>query len=323
MPAPLIYRPVYIKDDGQLHSLPNGGLINAGGTTSPTFTVGGHPIPTFDSLTLQGAYVNSTDVDGNASIQLVAGKDLVFYDDNDRGIFLKIDSTTGAVTITGDLTVLGNTSINSSVMTADHWNISPNTGTQSALIIEPDIGVSFVTDPVKIKVTNGGPDSITVRPDGSVYISELDVGGNLNVAGLINNIDLASLVNTLQQHTTFSTSIKHAASEISVLPGSLPTQPNVTNVQQALTALSTEIANIESNSGGGGVGNVVGFEHIQDTVSVVWVINHFRNSTRVLNWIYDTDGEEIMPDSFRIIDANTVEVRFTIAQAGRAILATF
>jgi hypothetical protein len=107
------YRPVYLDEVlGELGRLPNGAIINIGGTDSPTFTVGGRPLlfadgsstapDTGTGTTLQAAYSNSFNP---AQINTTAGKNLIFNSNNDKKF--TFNANTGAVTIEGGLEVVG------------------------------------------------------------------------------------------------------------------------------------------------------------------------------------------------------------------------
>lgn len=94
---------------GEHGRLPDLGITNIGGTSGPTFFVGGKPLLFADGTatdgsnqsllanTLQGVYNMSTP----ATIDLTANKDLQLNALN--GNYFKFDANTGTVTITGDL----------------------------------------------------------------------------------------------------------------------------------------------------------------------------------------------------------------------------
>lgn len=70
-------------------------------------------------------------------------------------------------------------------------------------------------------------------------------------------------------------------------------------------------------------GNVSGYEHIQLTASIMWIINHNRN-TRKIQFTLWSDTDEIMfADVVQIQTSNTVTVVFNTPVTGRAILMTF
>jgi hypothetical protein len=125
MSIELKVKPIYLDSDGILSQTPNGAIANFGGTTNPTFTVGGRGLLFDDgtstapgnqfSVTLQSAYDNSGVVDGKVTINLEAGKDLVINAGSvDK--FLSIDADTGNFTFSGLLSVLGNTNISGNLI---------------------------------------------------------------------------------------------------------------------------------------------------------------------------------------------------------------
>lgn len=56
---------------------------------------------------------------------------------------------------------------------------------------------------------------------------------------------------------------------------------------------------------------------------LVWTINHNRNTRRVTYQAYDAAGVQIYPDSFTIVDDNTVEAEFGSLQSGKIYLMFF
>ena len=257
-----VKKPVFLDVDGILATLPDGGLINAGGTSAAHFTVGGRGLLFDDGsstggsgstshITLQQAYDSSVDSSGNAAIQLTGNKDLVIYDNNSSAIFFKINSLTGAVTITGDLIVNGTqTTVNSEVIDSDHMKLTPSSPFRSAIIIEPDVGVIPAADIVQVKNIKGGTPVFTIDANGKLSSTAVDIAGVLNVGGVINGIDLVGFYNAFIAHRTTSSTIKHSAIEISVSPStinigsaSVPDHSALT-VQAALAGLSNRLDNV-------------------------------------------------------------------------------
>lgn len=106
-----IFRPAYVIDElGELGRLPDGAIVNIGGVSNPTFTVGGRQVMFADqaagsggtgNATLQSAYANSTD----GMLYLNAGKDLILTSVDGNGLI--VDGATGTVTVLGNLIVGG------------------------------------------------------------------------------------------------------------------------------------------------------------------------------------------------------------------------
>ena len=312
-------KPIILEFDGILGQLPNGGIINSGGTNNPTWTVDGKGLlfddgtstapggGTSGGLTLQKIYDLSP---SPAKIKLSTGKDFVIADDTDDGLYFKIDAETGKVTITGDLEVLGSsTIIDTVIQDSDHWLISPKSGTTTALKIEPDLGVIPMVDIVSIRRTFGSAPVFRIDASGNVIATQ-----NLTVGGLINGINLVQLKQDLDEHLA-GTSLRHLAADVDILP--ITTIPGATNVQEALEAINTKI------DSGGGTGDVRGYEHIQPAASLTWTVNHNKSSFRATTTIYDSNWEVILPESIKIIDNNTILISFLAPVSGRAMVLVF
>lgn len=134
--------------------------------------------------------------------------------------------------------------------------------------------------------------------------------GNITIGGLVNGISFDSLVD----HLTPSIVSKHTASEISITP--IAIDPTATNVQQVLDNLTSTIIEVSGNAG-------YGMEHIQTTPAHTWTIIHNRNTKRIHWSIWDDNDEMVMPDSVKLINTNTLEVYFGVAQTGRCVLMSF
>ena len=112
-------KPIYLVDSlGEYAVMPDGSLVNIGGTSSPTFTVGGKALLFSDGSSTDGTIGNG--VSGNfqtvynssdvpAQIEFVTGKNLVFLALNGKTFTFNAD--TGEVNISGDLVVQGTTTI--------------------------------------------------------------------------------------------------------------------------------------------------------------------------------------------------------------------
>jgi len=332
----IIYKPLHCGDDGIFAGLPAGSIINIGGTASSVFTVGGRALlfadgtptgPGANPLNLQTIYNNSTDVDGFASIKLATGKDFVIYDDTNNSVFFKIDSETGAITISGDLNIVGETvKIESALEVADHWLIQPSTGIHTTLQIEPKVGVSQSVDFINVRTTFGGPVVFRIDNLGNTTLATLTT-----TDGKVNNVHLANLQTSVNNHILTSASIKHTAAEISVITNSVPQAPAALNVQEALVGLSAEVTSLRTDvttlqnapPGGGGGGNVFGYSLLQDIPNSVWYIMHNKNTRNLTCTVYDSTGLLIFPDTVQIIDENNVQITFGAPQSGKVILMVF
>lgn len=318
---PLIAKPIIVELDGVYGELQTGAIINAGGTSGPTFTVGGKALLFYDgtstggsggtTLNLQSAYNNSTAVGGQAGIQLAVGKDFVINDTNNQNYFV-ISSSDGSVTINGDLTVNGTaTTINTVVIQSDHQLIAPASPTTIALSIQPMSGVTPLVDLMSVRRTFGSTPVFRIDLNGNLIATQ-----NLTVGGLINGVDIAALYSQVQQHIA-GTAYQHEASAILITP--ITGIPGATNVQEALQALETQV----QSGGGGGTSGVRGFEYTQPTPSASWTVNHNGNTTRATATVYDSTNEQVIPEQVQIIDANNVLITFASAISGIALIILF
>jgi len=250
-------KPIILDDDGIFSQLPDGSIINAGGTSNLTWTVGGRGLLFDDgtstggggglAITLQNAYNNSTATNGQVTIKLAAGRDLAILDSASDDIFFKVDAETGKVTITGDLEILGNsTVIDTVVQNIDHWQISPKSGITPALKIEPDLGVNPIVDLVTVRCVFGGTPVFKIDAMGNLVATQ-----DLTVGGLINGVDLPLLKTAVDSHLAGLAGWRHMAAAIDIAP--IASLPTATNVQQALEQINSKA---DSGGGGGGGGSL-------------------------------------------------------------------
>jgi hypothetical protein len=323
MATQTIVKPVILENDGVFGQLRDGSITNMGGTASPTFTVNGRSLLFADgtstgggsgALNLQSVYDNTVPYAGGAAINLSTNKDFIINDSTD-GVFFRIDSETGAVTITGDLIVNGTHSvINSAVTDSDHWLISPAAGTTTALRIEPDVGVTPIVDLVSIRRAhssslNGAP-VFRIDSGGTIYSTK-----DFFITGLINGISIVALNDTVTNHLAGIVGYRHQATAIDITP--IATLPGAVNVQQALEALNTKITSSTATS------NVRGFEHVESVDALTWTITHNLSSFRIQTTIYDNTWEVVIPNHIKILDNNTITISFTSAISGRAMILAF
>ena len=325
---------IYLSDGGIQTRTEDGAIANLGGiyNTAGTFTVNGKGLLFDDGTstngspgqaggggsTLQAAYDASTDIYGNATIVLSTTKDFAIYDDITQSVYFKIASGTGAVTITGDLNVLGAANFTNLTEISDHWSIQPSNANVVAFSIEPIISNGTpIADLINVKKTNGGTSVFRVDATGKMISSTAQINGNMTVVGLINGIDIVALDNEVGNHVITSATPKHTAAEIRITPP-IQTLPGITNVQDALAGLATQVANIS-------LGSAVarGFEFIQTVQSASWTVVHNQNTNHVQFTAYDAMGNWILPNSFAIIDNNSVRITFGSPQAGKVVLMMF
>lgn len=314
-----IYKLLYLNEaTGEHGRLPDFAIVNAGGTVGPTFTVGGKPLLFADGTATDGSNTSVIavslqqvyDASSVATINLASGKDFTINALNQR--IFQVDADTGRVTITGDLTVLGSsTVVEGTLANVDQVNINPPDAGTVGLIIEPMVGVTMGTDLVRVRATNGGQPVFTIDANGVTYLKQLVVGET------INGIDLLQFYSDFQAHVNTPAPNKHAASEISVDDSSLS---NIfgDDVQEVIESIDQKISTVVS----GGTA-IQTHEHVQASPNIVWFITHAKNSMRPTVTIYDGDNVQTFADEVKILDANTVRITFGSPMSGRAIILLF
>lgn len=307
-----IYRPTYLIEDlGEQGRLPDGAIVNIGGTSGPYFTVGGKALmfadgsvsgPVVGGINLQNTYDN-----GNGSINLSTAKNFVINAIN--GNKFTIDAATGHVTIDGDLSVLGQSNvIEGTVSNLDQVNIGlPNT-TTIGLTLQPNIGITPTVDLVQIRNVYNSPQPVfKIDAAGATTVSNLYV-----TSGLINGISLQTLADHLDGNVSPP---KHSASQIGYAQGANTAVVGAT-VQAALDSIESTIASFSAS-------DVQGFEYVQLLASDTWTIVHSLNSKRMTVTVWDENDEMVLADKVKILTNNSIQVLFNTPQIGRAILMIF
>lgn len=327
MTTPLIpiFKVLYLNSTtGEQGRLPDLAVINAGGVSGPTFTVGGRGLLFSDgtssdgsngsgltfSTSLQGAYDKS-----NVPANIILSTDKHFVLTALNSNFFSVNANTGKVTITGDLEVQGSsTVINGTVSSLDQVIINPPNSTSTALIIEPQAGVTMLSDLVSVSTASAQAPVFTINAAGITTAQELVVQGNITVTGLINTVDVVSTATRLAAHIS-NTGLKHKAEQISI---SGPFDIIVgSTVEQALKSIDQQLSSTVA------AGGIQTWEHVQTGESKVWTIIHGKNSTRPTVSIYGPDNVQILVDEVRIVDANTITISFSTESSGRAVILLF
>ncbi len=304
-------------ETGELGRLPDNAIVSIGGVANSNFTVGGKPILFSDgtasdgstvsfSTTLQAAYDNSP-----GTINLSSGKNFVINALNQK--IFQVDADTGRVTITGDLTVLGSsTVVEGTLANVDQVSINMPNGSTSGLLIEPMVGVTMGTDLVRVRAANAGPSVFRIGSDGSTYLKQL------TVADTINGIDLTKFYSDFQDHLA-GLSQKHKAADVTANTAGLQNISGST-VQEVIESIDQALSSVES---GGSATSIRTHEHVQSSPQIAWFITHAKNSMRPTVTIYDSEHVQIFPDEMKIMDANTIRIAFSSPQSGRAIILLF
>lgn len=66
-----------------------------------------------------------------------------------------------------------------------------------------------------------------------------------------------------------------------------------------------------------------GYTHIQSIAATTWTISHGASNTNLIYKLFDDSFSEVFPDSFTIVDPNTVQVTFGAAMTGRVHIVFF
>lgn len=234
MAVELILKPIYIVAGLGEHSvLPDGAIINIGGTAGPNFTVDGKPLLFADGSSTDGSSVSVIDFQsvydrsiGEAFIDFTTGKDFVLQAVNDTQF--RFDADTGDVTIGGNLTILGtsNTTINAAI-SSDRVAIHQTSGNYVPFIMEPRGGVTPTVNVVDIKVAQGGASVFTIGPDGTTYIKNLTVGQ-------INGNDIVTPAEV--------DVIRNDVSDLTLLINSLSSKAEVDIIRNDLASLESDLS---------------------------------------------------------------------------------
>lgn len=314
-----ILKPVYRVDAlGELAVLPDGAIINIGGVVGPNFTVDGKPLLYADGTATDGSPVGHIQIDlqtvytnsvGEAFVDFTSGKDLVFQATN--GKQFRFDADTGLVTITGGLTVLGDTTtVITSPVDSDRVHIHPTSGNYVPFLIEPRAGVTPVENLAEVSVINGGEPVFSISAAGVTTIDSLIVNGT------INGIDIEVLQQQFLDHFNLDTpGIRHKADQISVDTTGLAPITGDT-VQEAIESIAISLSNVSAS-------NVRAYEHIQLLPATTWTILHSQNTRRIQITIWDNSDEVIFAEDIKIADVNTVTITYNSPVTGRAILMLF
>ena len=66
-----------------------------------------------------------------------------------------------------------------------------------------------------------------------------------------------------------------------------------------------------------------GYEHIQLSPLLTWIIPHNNNTKRLMCQVYDSTDELIFADSLKISNDDTVTIHFGVPQSGSAKIVFF
>lgn len=195
---------------------------------------------------------------------------------------------------------------------ADGSSTAPDSGVGTTL----QVAYSNSLNPAQINTT-AGKNIIFNATNGTKFTFNANSGavtieGALNLSGLLNGTSVSSLIDHINAATSPA---KHTAEQVSFDDTGLTNVAGNT-VQEALESIDSQLTSFNA-------ANVIGFEYIESVPSTTWVISHGGNSAKIQATIWDETESAILPDSITITDMNTVMVKFSSPQAGRAILMLF
>ena len=315
LPLKLLY---LVELLGEYGTVPDGAIVSIGGVVGPNFTVDGRPLLFADGTATDGSATPFTrpnfqtiyeNTAGEFFVDFVSNKDFVLQAVNDKQF--RFDADTGDVTILGNLVVLGETTVINTSLSTDRVEIHQTTGNYIPFIMEPIGGVTPDVNVVDIKVARSGASVFTIGPTGETFIQSLNTG-------LVNGVDIVQLAADLYNHISIPEGIKHSAAQIVVDTSELEVVTGDT-VQAAIESIDQAVRAISYPQ----IGDVRGYEHIQETPSRTWVVAHNQNTKRIQLTIWDETDDQILADVTHVFDANSLIIKFGSPISGRAILMLF
>jgi hypothetical protein len=336
-----------IRKLAHLPLLPDGSILNIGGTDFPTFTVGGKGLLFDDgtstngsstggfSLTLQQAYQNSLP-DGNASalLKLLPGKNLTISNTDGSIPYFSINGETGDISISGKLSV-------ENVSFTDFYN-------EFYAHIAGEEWLRHYASDINILPIPQLEDGTTNVQQALEQLSSKLVSQSSNkslTAGYEHTQDIAAQTWTITHNS--NTMRAHVTVYNEEWEQIIPEKIKITDANTITITLSEPMAGkamvylmylgavdentddciitypilpCESNSVRGLVG---GYEYIQVIQSASWEINHNANIKRANVTVYDESWEQILPDKVKIINNDVISVTFTKPVSGRALIMLF
>jgi hypothetical protein len=351
--GPISFRPIYRDPyDGIQTEIPDGGLVNIGGTTSPTFTVGGKAVMLADGSTsngdpsavanLQISYQNTRDSDGHASINLRAGHDF-FVKSVDASKYLKIDSETGDVSITGNLYVSGSTTVVETMVTDyDHLTLSPSLSGTTAFRIQYDAGIVPNQSYIEVYDNRLARNVFAIDKFGTTEIYSIRLESDLNLVegALVDGVDVSAFWDEYSQHISHTPNgVKHWTDEI-LLSASVHGVPaesklqnllenfdssiNISNqlvsqIQSRVDELRSDVDNIEFEQ----ALEPRGFIYVQQEAATEWVIAHNKGTSNFTYVLFDGDGRQFIPDEVIVDSPDTLRIRMNVASTGKVNIIFF
>ncbi len=310
-----VYIPVFMDiERGLPTNMPQGAIVNIGGTNLDNFTVAGKSVLLADGstttgepstfLNLQIGYENTDDGNEHAIIQVNDTNNLGFRHLSTGNSFI-LDALTGTFNFAGE------TTFNNVVISTNETH----------------------NDPVLQVLTVPGQEFPTlgiINNDDAVYLNKII----LNTT--INDIDFDQFYSDFYNHANPETEdLVHIAENIGVVD--LPAPSNFTpgssvqkiveeindfinNTNNNIISLTTSTSGLESQLNALIIDEAfepLGVTYIQSDPATEWVIEHNKNTENVVFTIFDENNRQIIADNSVIYDANTLKIYFSIPQEGR------
>ena len=152
----------------------------------------------------------------------------------------------------------------------------------------------------------------------------LDISGSASILGNTGTTTFYTNADTLiftgsvyLSGSIYQTGSLNVTSITSSLFGTASWAQNATNTLSASYALTASYA---LNGGGGGGGGV--FSYHQTASAVTWSVSHSLNTYTPIVQVYDEDYNQLIPASISGSSVNTVQITFSTATTGYAVLTT-
>lgn len=352
MSGQLNFRPLYRDPyDGIQTEVPDGGIVNIGGTSNATFTVAGKGVMLADGSTsngdpsalfnLQVAYRNSNGPNGDAAINMLAGKDFVIRS-TQPGKFFKIDAETGDVVITGNLYVSGDTTVVETVVTDyDHILITPRAPDSVGFRLKYDGSTIPNASYMEVFDNRLGINVFSIDRFGSTDVLALRVQTDIQMVdgGLVDGVDVSELASLFTLHTTHSQDEKHWTDEIR-LSAQMASAPEAANLQnlleffdssinisnQLVSQIQTRVDELRHDVDSIEFEQALeprGYVHVQEVTDVEWVVNHNKGTTNFTYVLFDASGRQFIPNEVIVDSPDSFRVRMNMPTSGRVNIIFF
>jgi len=174
-----------------------------------------------------------------------------------------------------------------------------------SLILDGSIGINELTaSTLNILSTTDGLVAWNVNTNGDLLPFTSNFQNIGSASSIVNNFFLNDL--TVYNSTSLP---------INTTIGSV-TSTEISYLQGVTSPIQNQIDNIQTSGGGG----AVGYTHIQTTASDTWTVVHNKNTKQLVYLLLDNNDNQILPDTFKLIDLNTVEITFAFPIVGQVNL---